>query len=148
MKYLIIFLVICFTYLCGCGNDSTTNSGGPGNGETVIFSMDSLSIYLNSSIQVNDTLFNLLDAPSIKVTFNCLTNADSINSLALFRIVAGDSIGVFKDTTNNIISSLNNEHIIYITATQNYALTILIQLSRLNSEAYFIKLNNIRVFKI
>ena len=62
MKYLIIFLVICFTYLYGCGNDSTTNSGGPGNGETVIFSMDSLSIYLNSSIQVNDTLFNLLDA--------------------------------------------------------------------------------------
>jgi len=148
MKYLIIFLVICFTYLYGCGNDSTTNSGGPGNGETVIFSMDSLSIYLNSSIQANDSDIVITNAPNIKITFNCSTNADSISTLALYRIVVGDSNNVYKDTTNDKISKLNSNQEIIINGSNSLNLKIYIQMSSGNSTPGYIKLSNIKVNKL
>ncbi|MBN8585134.1 MAG: hypothetical protein J0M37_08560 [Ignavibacteria bacterium] len=148
MKFLIICFTVSFIYLFGCGSDSTTNNGNTGNGETVIFSMDSLSIYLNSSIVINDTLFDILNSPSIKIDFNCQTNADSVNSFALFRIIAGDSNIVYKDTSNNNISSLNNNHTIYISASNTFTLSILIQLNRTNNLQYFMKLKNIKVIKI
>lgn len=148
MKYIIALFTLSTIYIYGCGNDSTTNTNNNGNGETVIFSMDSLSINLNSSIQVNDTLFYLTDASTIKITFNCETNADSINGFALYRIVAGDSSGVFKDTSSSNISTLNNQHVINIVASNYYALSILIQLSRNNSFPYFMRLKNVKVFRV
>lgn len=148
MKYLLTLFALFTIFIYSCGNDSTTNTNNNGNGETVIFSMDSLSINLNSSIQVNDTLIYLTDASTIKITFNCETNADSVNGFALYRIVAGDSNGVFKDTSSGNVSTLNNQHVINIIASNYYALSILIQLSRNNSFPYFIRLKNIKVFRV
>jgi len=148
MKYLLTLFALFTIFIYGCGDDNTTNTNNNGNGETVIFSLDSLSINLNSSIQVNDTLFYLTDASTIKITFNCETNADSVNGFALYRIVAGDSNGVFKDTSSSNISTLNSQHVINIIASNYYALSILIQLSRNNSFPYFIRLKNIKVFRV
>jgi len=147
MKYLLIFLVICFTYLYGCGNDSTTNSGGPGNGETVIFSMDSLSIYLNSNLVAKDTNIRIENVNNVKVKFQSTTNADSISTLALYRIIAFDNSNFYIDSLNNHHSQLNSYHTIVINGSNSFDLKILIQMSRGDTTSGFIKLSDIKIIK-
>ncbi|MEO8514504.1 MAG: hypothetical protein ABI543_13165 [Ignavibacteria bacterium] len=147
MKYLLLISSLFVICLYGCGNDTTNNSNSTG-GETVIFSMDSLSINLTSSIEVKDTLFYVSNAPNIKISFNCTTNADSINGFASYQIVAGDSNMVYLDSVNSNNSLLNGDHFININASSYFALTILIQLSRDNANPYFLRLRNIKVFKL
>ncbi len=147
MKYLLTLFALFAIYIYGCGNDSTTNNGNNGNGETVIFSMDSLSIYLTSNIEAIDTNFVITDASNIKITFNCSTNADSISTFALYRIIAFDSSNFFIDSLNNHISKLNSSHSISTTGSNNYNLKILIQASRGNTTPCFIKLHNIKILK-
>ena len=136
-------LVVCFTYLYGCGNDSTTNSGGPPNGETVILSLDSLSITLSTIFGIIDSNFVINNAPNIKITFNCSTNADSVNSFALYRISAADSNTIYKDTTNDVISSLNHAQTIIINASNVYILKFYLQVN--GNSTYFLRLRNLRV---
>ena len=141
------FTLISVIYLFGCGNDTTTNTG-TGNGETVIFSMDSLTINLSSNSAVNDTNILITDAINIKISFNCSTNADSINSLGFYKITAIDSAGIYLDTTNNYNSLLNNDHIITVHGSLSYYLNIFIQINRINSNPYFIRLKNIKITKL
>ncbi|HRF67392.1 MAG TPA: hypothetical protein PK850_15695 [Ignavibacteria bacterium] len=146
MKYLLICLVVCFTYLYGCGNDSTNNSGGPPNGETVILSLDSLSITLSTNFGIIDSNFVINNAPNIKITFNCSTNADSVNSFALYRINAVDSLNEYIDTTNDVISSLNSSQIINVTGSSSYILKFYLQIN--SNSPNFIRLRNIKVFRV
>jgi len=146
MKYLLICLVVCFTYLYGCGNDSTTNSGGPPNGETVILSLDSLSITLSTNFGIIDSNFVINNAPNIKITFNCSTNADSVNSFALFQIKAFDSLNTYMDTLNNANSSLNNNHTIFFSAANYFLTKFFIQIN--GNAPYYIRLRDIKVIKI
>lgn len=147
MKYVITFFALFTIYIYGCGDDNTTNTNNNGNGETVIFSMDSLSIYLTSNIEAKDTNIVITNAPNVKVTFNCSTNADSISTFALYRIIAFDSTNFFIDSVNNHISKLNTNHSISTTGSNNYNLKILIQASRGNATPCFIKLSNIKIIK-
>lgn len=147
MKFLIICFTVSFIYLFGCGNDSTTNNGNTGNGETVIFSMDSLSIYLNSNLVAKDTNIRINDANNIKMKFQSLTNADSISTLALFRITAFDSTNFFIDTLNNHHSLLNSQHTIIVNGSNQYDLKILIQMSRGDTTSGYIKLKDIKISK-
>ncbi len=147
MKYLISFLIFASILLYSCGNDNTTNNSNSG-GETVLFSLDSLSIYLNSSVQTLDTNFMILNSPNLKITFNCNTNSDSVNSLAFYRIFAIDTNSVIIDSVNNNISSLTGNHQISFTGSNNYSLTISLQINRLNTDPFYIKLKDIKVLKI
>lgn len=146
MKFLIICFTICFIYLFGCGSDSTTNNGNTGNGETVIFSMDSLSITLNTNFGIIDSNIVINNAPNIKITFDCSTNADSVNSFTLFQIKAYDSLNTYKDTLNNNISFLNNNHVVYVNGSNYFVLKFFIQIN--GNSPYFIRLKNIKIFKI
>lgn len=146
MKFLIICITFCFIYLFGCGSDSTTNNGNNGSGETVIFSMDSLSITLSTIFGIIDSNLVINNAPKIKITFDCSTNADSVNSFALFQIKAYDSLNTFKDTLNNKISFLNNEHIFNINGNNFYLLKFYIQIN--GNTPYYIRLKNIKIFNI
>ncbi len=149
MKYILYtFTIFSLIYLYSCGNDTTTNTGNGNGNETVIFSMDSLSINLNTTFSFNDTDITINNAPNVKITFNCSTNADSVNSYSLYRIIAGDSSAVYKDTLNNIIGTLNSDQTILINATTTYNLKIFIQISRNNLSSYFIRLKNIKIIKL
>lgn len=146
MKFLIICFTACFIYLFGCGNDSTTNNGNTGNGETVIFSMDSLSITLNTNFRIIDSNIIIYNAPNIKITFDCSTNADSVNSFTQFRISALDSNNFYLDTTNNWISTLNNMHSISFQASNSFNLKFYIQIN--GNTLYYIRLKNVKIFKV
>ena len=148
MKYLITLFALFTIYIYGCGDDNTTNTNNNGNGETVIFSLDSLSIYLTSNIEAKDTNFVVTNSPKVKVTFNCSTNADSISTFALYRLTVGDSTTIYIDSTNNNISELNSNHSISTNASENYNLRIFIQMNRGNSNPSFIKLKDIKVIKL
>lgn len=148
MKYLLALFTLSAIYIYGCGNDSTTNTNNNGNGETVIFSLDSLSIYLTSSLEAKDTNFTISNASNIKVTFNCSTNADSVFTFALYRLTVGDSSTVYVDSTNNKISELNSNHNISVNASNNYNVRIFIQMNRSNSTPSFIKLKDVKVVKL
>ena len=132
-------------YLFSCGNDTTTNNNNSGNGETVILSLDSLSIALNTIFGIIDSNFVINNAPNIKITFNCSTNADSINSYALFRINAVDSTNEYIDTTNENISLLNNDHTILVHGSNHYILKFYLQIS--GNSPYYIRLKNVKVIK-
>lgn len=147
MKYLLTLFALFTIFIYSCGNDSTTNTNNNGNGETVIYSLDSLSIYLTNNIEARDTNFVITYAPNVKVTFNCSTNADSISTFALYRIIAFDSTNFFIDSVNNHISKLNTNHSISMNGSNNYNLKILIQASRGNTTPCFIKLSNIKIIK-
>ena len=146
MKFLIICFSVCFIYLFGCGNDSSTNNGNTGNGETVIFSMDSLSITLNTNFGIIDSNIVVNNAPNIKINFDCSTNADSVNSFALYRINAVDSLNEYIDTTNDVISSLNNSHLIYISGSSKFILKFYLQIS--GNTPYYLRLKNIKIIRL
>lgn len=146
MNYLFTFFALLTIYIYGCGDDSITNNGNNGNGETVIFSLDSLSITLNTNIGIIDSELVVINSPNIKILFNCSTNSDSINSFALYQIRAMDSSGVYKDTTNNYVSTLNNNHTILINASNSFFLNIFLQVN--GNSPYFLRLRNIRIIKI
>lgn len=145
MKYLLTLFALFTIFIYGCGNDSTTNTNNNGNGETVIYSLDSLSINLNTSSATNDIDIITSNTPNIKITFNCSTNVDSVNSSAFYRITAGDSNSIYIDTLDNNISSLNANHVININASLYFSVKIFIQANRINSIPYFIRLKNIKM---
>lgn len=147
MKYLLLISSLFIIYLYGCGDDNTTNNGNGTGGETVIFSMDSLTINLTTSVSTVDTILTINNSPNIKITFICSTNADSISSFAFYRFIAFDSSNFFIDTLNNYNSQLNNNHFILINGSNNYNLKILIQMSRSNSIPSFIKLRDIKIIR-
>jgi hypothetical protein len=146
MKYLLTLFALFTIYICGCGNDSTTNSSNNGNGETVIYSLDSLSITLNTNVGIIDSELVVTNCPNIKIVFNCSTNSDSVLSFALYQIRAMDSSGIYKDTINNHISTLNNDHTILVNGSNNYFLNLFLQVN--GNSPYFLRLRNIRVIKI
>lgn len=146
MKYLLALFTLSAIYIYGCGNDSTTNTNNNGNGETVIYSLDSLSITLNTNIGILDSELVVNNSPSIKIVFNCSTNSDSVNSFALYQIRAMDSSGVYKDTTNNYVSTLNNNHTILINASNSFFLNIFLQVN--GNSPYYLRLRNIRIIRI
>ncbi|HMQ79168.1 MAG TPA: hypothetical protein PKE39_09755 [Ignavibacteria bacterium] len=146
MKYLITLFALFTIYIYGCGDDNTTNTNNNGNGETVIFSMDSLSITLNTILGIIDSNLVINNAPNIRITFSCSTNADSVNSYALYRVSAADSNQIYSDSTNNVISSLNNNHTLTINASLNYILKFYVQIN--GNTPYFIRLKNIKVMKL
>jgi len=148
MKYLITLFALFTIYIYGCGDDNTTNTNNNGNGESVIYSLDSLSIYLTSSVGSVDTNLVVINASNIRVTFNCSTNTDSVNSISFYRIFAQDSSNVYIDTTNNYISALNGNHAITVNGSTNFFLNILIQINRNDLNPYFIKLKDIKVIKL
>ncbi len=146
MKYLLYtFALFSIIFLFSCSNDTTTNTGNGNGNETVIYSIDSLSITLNTMFGIIDSNFTINNAPNLKVTFNCSTNADSVNSFALFRISAGDSSIIYKDTLNDNISELNNDFVIVIHGSSNYILNFYLQVNGFSP--YFIRLRNIKVIK-
>lgn len=140
------FTLISVIYLFGCGNDTTTNTGTGNGGETVIYSIDSLSITLNTIFGIIDSNFTITNSPNLKITFNCSTNADSVNSYALFRISAADSLNIYKDSTHDVISTLNNDFTILVNGSNNYILNFFVQIN--GYAPYFIRLKNIKVTKI
>lgn len=146
MKYFITFIFAAGVIFYSCGDDNTTNNSGTG-GETVIFSMDSLSIYLTSNLEAKDTNIVINNSQNIKLTFNCTTNADSISTLAMYRVIAFDSTNFFIDTLNNHHSSLNNLHTINIVGSNLFFLKLYIQMSRGDTTNGFIKLSNIKIVK-
>jgi len=146
MKYLITLFALFTIYIYGCGDDNTTNTNNNGNGESVIFSMDSLSITLNTIFGIIDSNLVINNAPNIKITFSCSTNADSVNSYALYRVSAADSNEIYSDSTNNVISSLNNNHSLTINASLIYILKFYVQIN--GNSPYFIRLKNIKVVKL
>lgn len=146
MKYLITFFALFAIYIYGCGNDTTTNNGNNGNGETVIYSLDSLSITLNTIFGIIDSNLVINNAPNIKITFSCSTNADSVNSFVQYRISALDSNNFFLDTTNNWISTMNNDHVILIQGSNNFYLNFYLQIS--GNAPYFIRLRNVKIVRI
>lgn len=148
MKYVITLFAVLAIYIYGCSNDSTTNTGNNGNGETVIFSMDSMSVYLTGSVGSIDTNLLIIEASNIKISFNCSTNADSVNSISFYRVFAQDSSTVYIDTTYDHVSTLNGNHAIVVAGSANFFLNILIQINRNNLDPFFIKLEDIKIFKL
>jgi len=146
MKYLLTLFALFTIFIYGCGDDNTTNTNNNGNGETVIFSLDSLSITLNTNFGIIDSNLVINNAPNIKITFNCSTNADSVNSYALYRVSAADSNQVYIDSANNIISSLNNNHLLNFNASSSFILKFFVQIN--GNTPYFIRLKNIRIVKL
>jgi len=150
MKYLINFLIFASLLLYSCGNNSTTNNNNTG-GETVLFSLDSLSIYSPSTSL--DTIIFISNSSNVKISFDCLTNADSINGFSSFSVLASyiDTNNVYHeylDTLNNNISFLNNSFQFFISTNNPYGLNFNIQCIRNNTNIYFIKLKNIKVLKL
>ena len=146
MRYLLTLFALFTIYIYGCGDDNTTNTNNYGNGETVIYSLDSLSITLNTIFGIIDSNLVINNAPNIKITFSCSTNADSVNSYALYRVSAADSNEIYSDSTNNVISSLNNNHSLTINASLNYILKFYVQIN--GNSPYCIRLKNIKVVKL
>lgn len=145
MKYIITFIFAAAVIFYSCGDDKTTNNSGTG-GETVLLSLDSLSITLNTMFGIIDSNFIINNAPNIKITFNCSTNADSVNSFALYRINAVDSVNEYVDSICNYTSYLNNDHIIFVNAVNYYILKFYVQIN--GGIPYYIRLKNIRITKI
>lgn len=146
MKYLLTLFALFTIYIYGCGNDTTTNTGNNGNGETVIYSLDSLSFTLNTIFGIIDSNLVINNAPNIKITFNCSTNADSVNSYALYRINAVDSTNEYLDTTNGVISQLNNNHLIIINGSNSFILKFYTQIN--GNSPFYLRLKNIKVIKV
>lgn len=140
-----LFLLFFILQIAGCGNDSAVNNNG-GSG-TLLFSLDSLVLNVPENGFANDTTIMLTNEPNIKITFDCATNADSINSFALYRIVSFIDTNYFIDTVNRVLSQLNRAHAIYISGSDFYYCSLVIQLIRNDSFPYFIKLKNVRVFE-
>jgi hypothetical protein len=140
---LLLFVIIL--QFAACGNDSTVNNN-VGSG-TLLFSLDSLVLNVPENGFANDTTILLTNEPNIKITFDCATNADSINSFALYRIVSFVDTNYFIDTVNRVLSQLNRAHAIYISGSDFYYCSLIIQLIRNDSLPYFIKLKNVRVFE-
>lgn len=150
MKYFITFIFAAAVIFYSCGDDNTTNNSGTG-GETVIFSMDSLVVI--TPVSVSDTTIYINNINRVRISFDCLTNADSINGFSSYIILASyiDSNNVYHeylDTTYNRISSLNNTFNFYINTPNPYGLNIKAQCFRNNANIYFIKLKNIKIYQI
>ena len=130
-----------------CGSDTATNQT-PGTGEEVIFSMDSFAINLENTLTAKDTNIVLSDAPNVKINFNCSTNADSVNSFAFFRLISGDSSHLFLDSTISQVSLLNRDYSFVLSGSKNFSLNVVIQANRISNVSCFIKLSNLRIYKL
>lgn len=147
MKYFITFIFAAAVIFYSCGDDNTTNNSGTG-GETVLFSMDSLSIYLTSNLASKDTNIVLNNVVNYKISFNCTTNVDSINTFAFYRITVSDSSNIFLDSLNNNHSFLNNNHNFVINNVNNSNVLLYIQISRGNSTPGYLKIYNFKIIKL
>lgn len=145
MKYFVTFIFVFSVIFYSCSDDNTSNNSGTG-GEVVLISLDSLSITLTTMFGIIDSNFIINNAPNIKITFNCSTNADSVNSFAQYRIIIQDSNSVLVDTTNNWISLLNNAFSLNVNASNFYFFKFYLQIS--GNSPYFIRLKNVRVVKL
>lgn len=130
-----------------CGNDTVTNND-PVPGEEVIFSMDSFAINLDNALTVKDTNIVITNAPNIKITFKCSTNADSVNSYAQFRVSVSDSSSVYLDSINNHISSLNSNYSLRSIASNQSLVRLYLQASRTNIDPCYLSLTEIRITKL
>lgn len=140
-------------YLFSCGNDSTTNTGNGNGGETVIFSMDSLALYIPIMGFSRDTNIMFSNLQKSNISFNCITNTDSINSFASFKVYALDdtiaSANTIIDTlVNNLVGLNSNYSTNFITNTNFAFLKITLQCLRNDTNSYYIKLNHIKVTKV
>lgn len=142
----IISSFVIFLFI-SCGSENVTNQN-PGTGEEVIFSMDSFAINLENFLTVKDTNILITNAPNVKITFKCSTNADSLNSYAQFRVSVTDSNSVYLDTVNNHISSLNRNFIFQSNASNHSIVRFFLQASRTNSNSYFLSLTEIKIIRV
>lgn len=108
--------------------------------------MDSFAINLENGTLAIDTSIKI-NFPNIKLTFDCSTNVDSINSNAFYRVSAIDSVSVYIDTLNNSISSLNRLQQIYIHGSDNFQLVIHLQATQFLNLSTFVRMKNIRALK-
>ncbi len=129
-----------------CGNDTVTNND-PVPGEEVIFSMDSFAINLENGTVAIDTSIRIA-VPNIKLVFDCSTNVDSVNSNAYLRITSMDSISIYLDTIVTNITDLNRHHMYNIYGSPNYYTSVYLQLTQTSITFTFLKLANLKVFKI
>lgn len=142
------FFIFCIIQFAGCGNDSTVSNNNGGTG-TLIFSLDSLAINLDSAnTKLNDTSFTLQDAVNLRIVFDCSTNVDSINSFASFRLSISNGSEIYLDTINGTVSELNKHFVITSSGSLSISyFNLQIQTTRNNSLQYFIRLKNIKIFK-
>ena len=138
------FMLVLFF---ACGSDTATNQT-PSPGEEVIFSMDSFAINLTSGVILTDTNIQINNSLNIKVIFDVSTNVDSLNSFALYRILAIDSSNTFLDSVNNAISTLNSTQSIALNGSISYLLKLSIQLNQTGVITVFIRMKNINLIRM
>jgi hypothetical protein len=131
----------------------TNNNGGNGSG-TLIFSLDSLSLWLPQfSNTTADTTINIVDIPIAQIQFDLNTMVDSLISTSSFNLNASfiDSMSVihtYLDTTRSFFApTIEHKTFDIRNNGEPYGLTVFIQLHRNDSSVCFISLKNIKVFK-
>lgn len=154
----IVYVLIAFAFTCaafiGCGSDEITGSNGnsPAS-EQLIYSLDSFSTFRPNGLLSKDTMFIMQNAPSSKITFDCETNADSINAGAMFKITSefidtNNVIITYIDTLVNTQSLMNNRFTFFINGGASYPITIYIQLINVNQFQCYLRLKNIKIYKL
>lgn len=156
-KRFIIIIVLLLTALAaagsliGCGDDINGNNGNgnPPASEQLIYFQDSL--VLVTPPFANDTDIFVNNVENIKITFTGETNADSVNGWSLFSIDIIDitnNVVVYDTTYNRTLHMNNNFDFRVYGITGNIGVNIRIQCLRNPPHVFFMKLRNIKIYKI
>ncbi len=80
MRFLTVFVIVFAGFLFSCSDDNINNPVPP-PGDSVLFSADSIGVWLNSTGTARDTVaFSTSVNGSIKVSFYIQSNADTPNA--------------------------------------------------------------------
>jgi len=144
-------IVVAIALIAGCGDSDTPTGGNPPvvSGDSLLFSLDSFGIVTPPFTK--DTSIVISNTAKIKIIFTAETNADSINGWSLFTVTAIDTIlnQTVYDSTYNHTLNMNNAFDLRINNIMNAtAITFRIQCLRNAPHIFFMKLKNIKVFKI
>jgi hypothetical protein len=85
MKYILLLLLVCFvSIISSCSDDTTTNNPGVPAG-TVMYSADSISVWLSSTGFARDSVsYSTSETGSVKVEFTIQSNVDTPSAYGKF----------------------------------------------------------------
>lgn len=85
MKYILLLLLVCFvSIISSCSDDTTTNNPGVPAG-TVMYSADSISVWLRSTGFARDSVsYSTSETGSVKVEFKIQSNVDTPSAYGKF----------------------------------------------------------------
>ena len=82
-KAVILLNLLVLIIFFACGSDNPVNNGNnpPASNDSLVYSLDSFSVWGSGNVQKDTTLFNLFNTgDSVKMTFTCETNCSTPDS--------------------------------------------------------------------